>query len=151
MTKLKLESPEFENESKIPRKYGYKNENVNPSLNIEGVPEGAKSLALIMDDPDAMKPAGKIWDHWVIWNISPYTKTIQEGSVPKDASEGKNDYGELGYGGPNPPDSEHTYIFELYALDVKLELPEGSTKKELKSSIKGHVMDKAVLKGTYAP
>ncbi len=147
----KLESPEFDNGSKIPRKYGYKNEDVNPPLNIDGVPEGAKSLALIMDDPDAMKPAGKVWDHWVIWNISPDTKAIKEGVTPKGAVEGKNDYGKLGYGGPNPPDREHTYVFELYVLDEELDLPEGSTKKDVKLSMKGHVLDKAVLKGTYAP
>ncbi len=151
MSGLKLESPVFEHREKIPRRYGYKNENINPPLNIKGVPEDTISLALIMDDPDAMKPAGKVWDHWIIWNIPPEIKKIKEGIVPEGALEGKNDYGEPGYGGPNPPDREHTYMFELYALDKELELPEGATKKDVKHALKDHILDKAVLKGTYAP
>ncbi|MFO8109517.1 MAG: YbhB/YbcL family Raf kinase inhibitor-like protein [Thermoplasmata archaeon] len=151
MSALKLESPAFENGKKIPRKYGYKKKNINPPLNIKGVSDGTKSLALIMDDPDAMAPAGKVWDHWVIWNISPNTKKIKEGSVPKEAVEGKSDYGEIGYGGPAPPDKEHTYVFKLYALDNTLPLKKGATKDKLKKAMKGHVLAKSVLKGTYAP
>ncbi len=151
MPTLKLKSPAFEDGKEIPRIYGYKNENVNPPLNIEGVPENTKSLALIMDDPDAMAPAGKVWDHWVIWNISPEIHEIKEGSVPQGAVEGKNDYGDIGYGGPNPPDKEHTYIFELYALDDILDLKKGSTKEELKKRMKGNVIGRSVLRGTYAP
>ncbi len=151
MCALKLKSPVFDNGKGIPRKYGYKNENVNPPLVIKGVPKGTKSLALIMDDPDAMAPAGKVWDHWLIWNIPPNTKAIKEGSVPGRAVEGKNDYGKIGYGGPNPPDKEHTYVFELYALDQPLKLSKGASKGKLKKAMKGHVIEKTVLTGTYEP
>ncbi len=151
MSAFKLESPAFKDGTKIPRKYGYKEQNVSPPLNMGGAPPGTKSLALIMDDPDAMAPAGKVWDHWVIWNIAPDTEQIEEGTVPEGATEGKNDYGEIGYGGPAPPDREHTYVFELYALDVVLDLEEGATKDRLKSTLKGHTLEKTVLRGTYAP
>ncbi len=151
MTTLKIESPAFDDGKEIPRKYGYKLSNVNPPFIIEGVPDGTRSLALIMDDPDAVAPAGKVWDHWVIWNIPPETDRMMEDGVPPGSIEGKNDYGEIGYGGPNPPDKKHTYIFELYALDTVLDLKKGATKEQLKKAMKGHVLDKAVLKGTYTP
>lgn len=151
MEGLKLESSVFQHETEMPRKYGYKEENVNPPLMIYNVPEGAKSLALVMDDPDAKEPAGKIWDHWVVWNIDPERSVIQEDISFEEAVEGKNDYGEIGYGGPNPPDKEHTYRFKLYALDNKLDLPEGSTKADLRKAMKGHLLDKTLLEGKYVP
>lgn len=151
MSELKLVSPKFSDGEKISRKYGYTNKNINPPLEISGVPDKTESLALVMDDPDAMEPAGKIWDHWVIWNISPEIEIIEEDDVPRGAVEGKNDYKKLGYGGPNPPDKEHTYIFKLYALDTKLDLKEGSTKDDLEDAMKGHELDKTKLIGTYAP
>ena len=151
MSELKLDSPKFSDGKKIPRKYGYTNKNINPPLEISGVPDKTESLALVMDDPDAMEPAGKIWDHWVIWNISPEIEIIEEDDVPRGAVEGKNDYKKLGYGGPNPPDKEHTYIFKLYALDTKLDLKQGSTKDDLEDAMKGHILDKTKLTGTYAP
>ncbi len=151
MVGLKLSSPAFNHGDDIPRKYGYKNKNVSPPFLIESIPQGTKSLALIMDDPDAMAPAGKIWVHWVIWNINPKTKQIPEGGKPPGAFEGKNDYGEVGYGGPNPPDKEHTYLFKLYALDTVLDLKKGTTKKQVEKAMKGHILEKTVLKGTYAP
>ncbi len=151
MSELKLTSLEFSEGEKIPRKYGYTNENINPPLEISGVPDNTRSLALVMDDPDAMEPAGKIWDHWVIWNINPEIKIIEEDDTPEGSIEGKNDYKKLGYGGPNPPDKEHTYIFKLYALDTELDLSKGSTKDDLEDAMKGHVIDKTKLTGTYAP
>ena len=151
MSELKLDSPKFSDGGKIPRKYGYMNKNINPPLEISGVPDKTESLALVMDDPDAMEPAGKIWDHWVIWDISPEIEIIEEDDVPRGAVEGKNDYKKLGYGGPNPPDKEHTYIFKLYALDTKLDLKQGSTKDDLEDAMKGHILDKTKLTGTYAP
>lgn len=151
MSEIKLTSPKFSDGEKIPRKYGYANENINLPLKIYGVPDQTESLALVMDDPDAMEPAGKIWDHWVIWNISPDIEIIEEDDVPQGSVEGKNDYKKLGYGGPNPPDKEHTYIFKLYALDTKLDLKRGSTKDDLEGAMKGHVIDKTKLTGTYAP
>ena len=146
-----LESSAFENGGTIPRKYGYKNGNSSPPLKITGIPNEAKSLVLIMDDPDAMGAVGKIWVHWVLWNISPNTQEINENSTPVDSITGKTDFGEIGYGGPAPPDKEHTYIFKLYALDTTLNLDQNSTKKIVEDSMKGHIITETKLEGKYAP
>ena len=151
MSDFSLESKAFSNNSEIPKKYGYKNGNVSPPLTINNPPNGTQSLALIMDDPDAMAPAGKVWVHWVMWNIDPSTSEITEGNVPSEASEGNTDFGENGYGGPAPPDKRHTYVFKLYALDTKLDLNTNSTKKDVEKSMENHILDEATLKGTYAP
>ena len=151
MSSLSLESKSFENGGIIPRKYGYKNGNINPHLRISGVPQGTKSLILIMDDPDAMGAVGKVWVHWVLWNIPPSTEEIPENSIPTDSIEGKNDFGEIGYGGPAPPDKEHTYIFNLYALDHEISLQKGSTKSDVEKSMNDHVISKTKLEGRYSP
>ena len=151
MGNLKLESNSFANGQKIPQKFGYKHGNVSPHLKINGVSSYAKSLALIMDDPDAMGAVGKIWVHWVLWNIDPSTKEIPESSTPSNSIHGKNDFGEYGYGGPAPPDKEHTYIFKLYSLNKKLSLPKATTKSELEDAMKNSILDEAVLKGTFSP
>ena len=148
---MKIESDAFQNGSEIPRKYGYKKDNVNPTLIIQDVPTDTKSLALIMDDPDAMGAVGKIWVHWIVWNIDPNTGEIHENSTPLDSVQGKTDFGEIAYGGPAPPDKEHTYIFKLYALDEKLSLNEGSTKSEVEEAMKNHVIAESKLEGRYAP
>ena len=148
---MKLESSSFENGGTIPKKFGYKNGNVSPSLIISEVPDSTKSLALIMDDPDAMGAVGKVWVHWVLWNIPKDVKQIDENSVPENSIEGKTDFGEVGYGGPAPPDKEHTYIFKLYALDTILNLSKNSTKKNLEQSILNHIIDETKLTGKYAP
>jgi Raf kinase inhibitor-like YbhB/YbcL family protein len=100
-----------------------------------------------------MEPAGKVWDHWVVWNIPPETTHVPADwdSSSVDAVQGRNDYGEVGYGGPNPPDREHTYQFVVRALDTGLALDRGETKAELEMAIEGHVLDEARLTGTYAP
>lgn len=146
-----LTSPAFKNGESIPRKYGYKNENSSPPLLIDKVPEGTESLVLIMDDPDAMKAVGKVWVHWVLWNIPSNTQEIPENSVPQNSIEGQTDFGEIGYGGPAPPDKEHLYIFKLYALDTKLDLEQNSTKTDLEESMKNHILAEAKLEGKYAP
>ena len=146
-----LTSSAFENGGTIPQKYGYKNKNLSIPLKISEIPEGTKSLALIMDDPDAMGAVGKVWVHWVLWNISPNTKEIIENSIPIDSVEGKTDFDEIGYGGPAPPDKEHTYIFKLYALDTILNLKQGSTKTELEESIREHIITEEKLEGKFAP
>jgi len=146
MGNLKLTSSAFEDGGEIPRKYGYKNGNREPSLTMNGVPEGTKSLALIMDDPDAMGAVGKVWVHWVMWNIDP-TNTELENLM----KEGMTDFGEVGYGGPAPPDKRHTYVFKLYALDSELDLPDKSTKADVEKAMEGHIVDQATLTGTYAP
>ena len=148
---LVLESSAFSNGGEIPRNYGYKNGNVSPPLKIGGIPSGTQSLALIMDDPDAKAAVGKIWVHWVIWNIDPNTSEIAEGSVPSEVVSGNNDFGETGYGGPAPPDKRHTYVFKLYYLDTKLGLPKGATKSQIEDSMKGHILEQTKLEGTYAP
>ena len=148
---MKIESSAFANGGEIPRKYGYKQDNVNPPLTISDVPSDAKSLAIIMDDPDAMGAVGKVWVHWVIWNIESSTVEINENSTPSNSIQGKTDFGETAYGGPAPPDKEHTYIFKLYALDDNLSLDEGSTKSQLEDAMKNHVVAETKLEGRYAP
>lgn len=151
MGELSIESSAFSSGGEIPKKYGYKNDNVSPSIKIRGVPSDANSLALIMDDPDAMKAVGKVWVHWVTWNIDPTILKISEGSSPSGSIEGKTDFGEIGYGGPAPPDKRHTYIFKLFALKTKLDLKKGSTKAQLEEEMNGQILDQAILKGTFAP
>lgn len=151
MTALAITSPAFDDGEPIPERYGYTNANVNPPLSIDGVPPDAVSLALIVDDPDAKEPAGKIWNHWLVWDVDPDRTEIPEDWSPDSAVEGQNDFGEQGYGGPNPPDREHTYRFRLYALDTTLGLPANTTKDDLVDAMTGHVVDKARIDGTFAP
>jgi Raf kinase inhibitor-like YbhB/YbcL family protein len=151
MANLQLTSAAFSQGDEIPRKFGYKNGNASPPLTISGILAEAKSLVLIMDDPDAMGAVGKVWVHWVVWNIDPTTTEIAEYTVPNGAIEGMTDFGERGYGGPAPPDKRHTYIFKLYALDSKLDLPNESTKADVEKAMEGHILEQTNLKGTYAP
>ena len=148
---MKIESNEFQNGGEIPRKFGYKKDNVNPSLLIKEIPTNTKSLVLIMDDPDAMGAVGKIWVHWVVWNIDPSISEIKENSIPSNSIQGKTDFGEIAYGGPAPPDKEHTYIFKLYALDGKLSIGDGSTKLQVEKAMENHVIAESKLEGRYAP
>ena len=146
MGNLKLTSSAFSDGGEIPREYGYKNGNKVPPLTVSGIPEGTESLALIMDDPDAMEAVGKVWVHWVAWNIDPTaTENLQ------NATEGMTDFGEVGYGGPAPPDKRHTYVFKLYALDCELDLSNESTKADVEKAMEGHIIEQATLTGTYAP
>ena len=145
MGNLQLTSSAFSYGDEIPRQFGYKNGNEEPPLTINGIPEGTKSLALIMDDPDAMGAVGKVWVHWVVWNINPDTKRFN------DALEGMTDFGEQGYGGPTPPDKRHTYVFKLYALDSMLEIPNESSKTDVEKAMEGHIIEQTQLTGTYAP
>jgi len=151
MGDLSLESSAFSNGGEIPKKYGYKHGNTSPPLKINRIPSNTQSLALIMDDPDAQAAVGKIWVHWVLYNIAPSTTVFSEGTVPSDIIEGKNDFGELGYGGPAPPDKRHTYIFKLYALDTKLDLPKGAAKSQVEGKMQSHILEETKLEGTYAP
>ena len=140
MGNLKLTSSAFEDGGEIPRECGYKNGNIPPPFTISGVPAEAKSQAIIMDDPDAMGAVGKIWVHWLFYN-----------NDSSDVISGKTDFGEIGYGGPAPPDKRHTYIFKAYALDAYLDLKEGYSKQELEDAMKGHIIAEAKLTGTFAP
>ncbi len=148
---MKLSSPAFANDAKIPQKYGRDFENINPPLEITNVPVGTVSLVLMMEDPDV--PAGApvaVWDHWVVFDIGPEITTIPENWTPT-GTRGKGTRGELDYGGPRPPDREHRYFFKVYALDTKLDLPEGSSKQQVIEAMGGHVLDQAELMGRYAP
>ncbi len=151
MNNFTLESESFDNGGVIPRKYGYKNGNLSPPLKISRIPENTLSLALIMDDPDAMGAVGKVWVHWVLWNIDPSTIELKENSIPVDCLEGETDFGEIGYGGPAPPDKEHTYIFKLYALDQKLDINKGSTKKQIEEAMEHHIIAETRFEGRYSP
>jgi Raf kinase inhibitor-like YbhB/YbcL family protein len=153
MPDLQLTSPAFEDGGTIPETYGYTAANVNPPLEISGVPSSATSFLLVVDDPDAREPAGKIWDHWVVWNVPADIGTIPEewDARGDGATEGENDYGETGWGGPNPPDREHSYRFLLYALDTSLDLGTGASKDDAYDAAEGNVVDKAHLEGRFAP
>jgi len=152
MGNLKLTSSDFEDGGEIPRECGYKNGNKVPPLTISGIPEGTKSLALVMDDPDAMGAVGKVWVHWTVWDIDPTIAEIGE-NLRDVLREGITDFGKVGYGGPAPPDKRHTYVFKLYALDCKV-LPcigGKATKPEVETAMEGYIIGQAILKGTYAP
>ncbi len=144
---MKLASSSFENNQNIPKTYSCDGDNINPPLEISDVPENAKSLAIIMDDPDA--PSGT-FTHWLMWNIAPDTKKILEGDWPENAEQGINDGGELGYMGPCPPSGIHHYHFKLYALSEKLDIPPNSTKEELEKEIEDAFIAKSELVGTYS-
>jgi len=155
MGDLKLTSSDFSDGGEIPRECGYKNGNRAPRLkwnSWDAFPDGIRwptSFALIMDDPDAMEAVGKVWVHWVVWNIPTKQDQLPQGSA--DGAEGMTDFGEVGYGGPAPPDKRHTYVFKLYALDTGLDLPDKSTKADVEKAMEGHIIEQAQLTGTYAP
>ena len=146
---MRLTSDAFSDGSEIPRECGYKNGNEKPELVLTEIPKGTMSLALIMDDPDAMGAVGKVWVHWVMWNIRSNTAAI--GNDSANGTEGMTDFGEVGYGGPAPPDKRHTYVFKLYALDSELDLPDKSTKADVEKAMEGHILEQTILEGTYAP
>lgn len=143
---MKLTSPVFNHQEAMPAKYTCDGENVNPPLLIAGVPEEAKSLVLIMDDPDA--PSGT-WLHWTVWNIVPNQKEISENRVPEGAQEGVTSFGRSGYGGPCPPSGEHRYFFKLFALASQLELPAGASREALEKAMEGYILAQAELVGLY--
>lgn len=146
MTEMKLTSPEFAQGKSIPAKYSCDGQDINPPLAIEGVPQEAKSLALIVDDPDA--PAGT-WVHWLVWNIDPSTRQIAEGSVPQGGQQGVNSWKRSDYGGPCPPSGTHRYFFRLYALKDRLTLPAGTNRKDLDHAMHGKIVAQCELMGVY--
>jgi len=143
---MKIESPSFSNNEMIPPNYTCDGANVNPPLMISGAPEDAKSLVLIVDDPDA---PSKTWVHWTIWNIDPDTKEILENGIPQGAVEGMTDFGIPGYGGPCPPSRIHHYFFKLYALDITLDLSSSASAVNIQEAMQGHILDSAELIGIY--
>ena len=140
MSELSIISTDFEEGGEIPKNCGYKHGNEKPELDFMGMENSPFPWAMIMDDPDAMAAVGKVWVHW-----------LEYGNTDDSVTERKNDFGEIGYGGPAPPDGRHTYVFKLYVLDTELDLKEGFSKQELEDAMKGHIMAEAKLTGTYAP
>lgn len=148
---MDLMSNAFASGETIPDKYTCDGENVSPPLAWAGVPEGTEALALIVDDPDA--PNG-VFVHWVLYNVSPERRALDEGISPGNVgdvgSEGRNNFGDQGYGGPCPPTGPaHTYYFRLYALDAPLELPAGATRAQVLEAIDGHVLAHTEMQGRF--
>ena len=144
---MKVTSSSFQEGGIIPEKFSKNGQNVSPELKIEDAPAEAKCLVLIADDPDA--PVG-LFTHWLVWNIDPKTTQISEGSAPSGAVQGKNDFGEMGYGGPQPPSGTHRYYFKVFALDRTLDLKPGAKRRDLDAAMKGHVIAQGQLMGRYS-
>ena len=150
---MKLTSSAFDHTNIIPSRYTCDGENINPPLEIIDTPKNAKSLVLIMDDPDvpAKVREDKMWVHWVVFNIKPTITTITQNS--KFGTQGKGSYTHMNYGGPCPPPqyepTEHRYFFKLYALDIFLDLPQGATKEMIENAMQGHIIEKTELMGKY--
>jgi len=144
--KMKITSSAFQEGGNIPSKFSCDGGNTSPPLQISNVPPEAKSLVLIVDDPDA--PSG-LFTHWAVWNISPQTNTVAEGSTPKGV-QGTNDFGRSGYGGPCPPYGMHRYYFKIFALDRELDLPFGAKRSQLDAALKGHAIAQGELMGRYS-
>lgn len=144
---IKVTSSAFSEGGKIPKKYTCDGSDVSPPLRIENLPKGAKSIALIVEDPDA---PGRTWTHWLVWNIDPGNTEIRENNVPSHATQGTSDFGSAKYGGPCPPSGTHRYYFRVYALDAAISLPSSATKSAVEKAIAPHVIAKGSLMGTYS-
>jgi Raf kinase inhibitor-like YbhB/YbcL family protein len=146
---MKIYTPAFAEGQAIPARHSVEGQNLSPALEWSGIPEGAESLALIVDDPDA--PMGT-FVHWVVYNLPTDVEGLPEGgTLPGDASEGVNDFGDSGYGGPMPPKGHgiHHYHFKLYALDTEVPLKAGASKADLMKAMEGHILAQAELMGIY--
>ena len=152
---IQLKSDNFTHQGEIPSKHTCEGEDASPSLSWSGAPEGTKSLALIVDDPDAPDPTAPTmtWVHWVLYNIPPTSEGLAEAvfaeELPLGTLQGKNDWGRTGYGGPCPPIGRHRYFHKLYALDVVLPDLGTPTKKQVEHAMEGHILAVAELVGTY--
>lgn len=148
MGTIKVTSTAFNEGEMIPKKYTCDDRDLSPQVGWASIPSGAKSIALICDDPDA--PVGT-WVHWIVFNIPPTAKELPEGirALPAGARQGMNDFRKLNYGGPCPPGGTHRYFFKVYALDTVLNLKEGASKSELIKSMEGHILDHGQLIGRY--
>jgi Raf kinase inhibitor-like YbhB/YbcL family protein len=153
---LVLKSPAFADSAPIPAKYTCEGQNLSPELHWEGLPEGTRSLVLIVDDPDAPDPAAPrmVWDHWILYNIAPSCSGLPEGveadELPPGCGQGINSWGRVGYGGPCPPIGRHRYFHRLYALDIELPEVLGTpTKDHLLLAMDEHILARTELVGTY--
>jgi Raf kinase inhibitor-like YbhB/YbcL family protein len=148
---MTIMSPAFLYGGMIPAIYTADGADRSPPLYVSSIPETARSLALICDDPDA---PGGTWVHWVLFNIPPNTKELKEGlptdaRLPDGSLQGVNDFGSLGYGGPAPPSGTHRYVFSLYALDCILDLQPGCRKYDLVAAMQGHTLAETQCIGQY--
>jgi len=144
-----ISSPAFGEGKPIPPKYGFHQQNISPELRVEKIPAGTRSLALIVDDPDA--PAG-LWTHWLVWNLPADTTSIPEGKLPSGAIQGKNSFGNVRYDGPAPPSGtgKHRYFFRLYALQTMLSLPAGSSRGALEAAMSRQYKVECETFGVYS-
>jgi Raf kinase inhibitor-like YbhB/YbcL family protein len=147
---LRLHSLSFSDGGRIPRRYTCDGANLSPQLQWQSAPAGTKSLAIIMYDPDALS-----FIHWLVWNIPPDARELAEGASPQGSMphgfvEGRNDFRSIGYGGPcPPPGNPHHYVFSMYALDVRLDISAGATRRQLNAAMMGHVLDQGQIVGIY--
>ncbi len=152
---LIITSDSFENEGAIPARYTCDGDDIAPELSWSNIPEGTQSLVLIVDDPDAPDPAAPkmIWVHWVLYNMPASSSGLEKGinasELPEGTLEGLNDWKRTGYGGPCPPIGRHRYFHKLYALDMVLRDLNQPTKAEVEAVMEGHIIEEAVLMGTY--
>ena len=152
---IQLTSPSFGHMQSIPKKFTCDGDDLSPELRWSGLPEGTKSLALVVDDPDAPDPAKPkmTWVHWVLYNIPPTTDRLPEGvssdALPAGTLQGLNDWKRTGYGGPCPPIGQHRYFHKLYALDVVLDDLKRPSKAALEKAMSGHILSQAELIGMY--
>lgn len=145
---MEMKSSAFKPGEPIPAEYTCDGRDVNPPLEFSGIPAGARSLVLIVDDPDA--PSGT-WVHWTVWNIDPRSSGVLENGQFEGATEGMTDSGRPGYGGPCPPGGLHRYFFKLYALDKRLDgLQKEAGIRSLMAAMDGHILEKAELVGVYS-
>ena len=144
---MNIVSSAFKPGGSIPQIYTCAGQNINPPLTITDIPPNTKTLSLIIDDPDA---PDAIFTHWLIWNIPKDQTEIHEGSVPPNAVQGTNSFGDQKYTGPCPPEGQHRYLFKLYALDTALNLSGIAEKNQLEKQMQGHVLDKAEMVGIFA-
>jgi Raf kinase inhibitor-like YbhB/YbcL family protein len=150
-----LSSSSFTHLGEIPSEYTCEGSDISPPLSWSGIPDGTKSLAMIVDDPDAPDPKApqRVWVHWVLYNLPPTAGALAEAAtldkLPEGTAQGKNDWGRIGYGGPCPPIGRHRYFFKIYALDAMLSDLGTPTKKDLEKAMEGHVLARAEIIGTY--
>ncbi|MBC7946309.1 MAG: YbhB/YbcL family Raf kinase inhibitor-like protein [Chitinophagaceae bacterium] len=142
-TKLIIHSPVFGHNGHIPFQYTCEGENYNPPIEVEDMPPGTKTLAVIMEDPDAPKGT---FDHWIVWNLPPNEAIFERSN---QGMNGTNSFGNTGYGGPCPPSGTHRYYFRIFALDTELTLPAGAGKQDLKDAMDGHILAKGEIMGRY--
>ncbi len=144
--RIKITSSAFQQGENIPAKFTCDGGNHSPALQFHEIPSAARSLVLMVDDPDA---PGGLFTHWLLWNIDPKTTAVAEGSTAGGVA-GTNDFGKAGYGGPCPPSGTHRYFFKIFALDRELDLPAGAKRAQVEAQMKGHVLAEGELMGRYA-